>query len=225
MHSKKRQDRREFLKKSALAGAALSLPTYIPAPAMGAEGNVAPNNRIVMGCIGVGSQGTGNMRGFLNYKDIQVVGVCDVDERHRERAKNMVDDKYDNEDCQMYIDFRELIGRGDLDAVSLALPDQWHAIPAIEAAKAGLDIYGEKPLSRSIRESRAICDAVHRYGRIWQTGSWQRSVSNFHHACEVVRNGNVGKIHTVEVGLPTGGQTGVKPIKPVPEGLEWDLWL
>ena len=212
-------NRRHFLK------AAAAFPTLISASALGANGAAAASDRIVMGCIGVGSQGSGNMREFLHYEEVQVIAVCDVDSRHRERAKNMVDSRYENEDCQTYVDFRELIGRGDLDAVSLALPDQWHAIPAIAAAKAGLDIFGEKPLSRSIRESRAICNAVHRYGRVWQTGSWQRSVSNFHHACELVRNGKIGEVKKVEVGLPTGGSCDVKPIKPVPEGLEWDLWL
>ncbi len=215
MSKKIRLNRRHFLK------AAAAFPTLISASALGANGATAASDRIVMGCIGVGSQGSGNMREFLHYEEVQVIAVCDVDSRHRERAKNMVDSRYENEDCQTYVDFRELIGRGDLDAVSLALPDQWHAIPAIAAAKAGLDIFGEKPLSRSIRESRAICNAVHRYGRVWQTGSWQRSVSNFHHACELVRNGKIGEIKKVEVGLPTGGSCGVKPIKPVPEGLEW----
>jgi predicted dehydrogenase len=148
-----------------------------------------------------------------------------VDKNHRVNAKKMVDQRYGNQDCKTYLDFRELIDRKDLDAVSLALPDQWHAIPAIYAARAGLDIYGEKPLARSIRESRAICDAVHRYGRVWQTGSWQRSQAHFRHACELVRNGRIGKVHSVEVGLPTGSPCGLKPISPVPEGLDWDFWL
>jgi predicted dehydrogenase len=220
-----RISRRHFIKGSAAAGAAIMAPTIIPASALGADGKTAPSNKIVMGCIGVGSMGTGNMRSFIRHEDVQIVGVCDLDGRHLTRAQEIVNSVYDNEDCKTYIDFRELIGRGDLDAVSIAVPDHWHAIPAIAAAKAGLDIYGEKPLSRSIRESRAICDAVHRYNRVWQTGSWQRSVANFHHACELVHNGKVGKIHTVEVGLPTGGSTGIKPIMPVPQDLEWDLWL
>ncbi len=221
-----RQTRRDFSKKSSLAaGTAMAAPMFVPGSALGANGGTAANDRLQMGCIGVGSQGTGNMRGFLHYDELQVVAVCDVDLRHRERAKTMVDERYENKDCRMYIDFREMLSAESLDVASLALPDHWHAIPAIECAKAGLDMYGEKPLSRSIRESRAICDAVHRYGRIWQTGSWQRSQQNFHHACELVRNHKVGRIHTVEVGLPTGGATGVKPIKPVPDGLDWDLWL
>lgn len=216
-------NRRGFLKTAA--GSVFAAPFFTPASARGADGHVAPSNRVVMGCIGVGSQGSGNMREFTHMNEVQIVAVCDVDRDHRESAKKAVDSRYENEDCKMYVDFRELIGRSDLDAVSIAVPDHWHAIPAIAAAKAGLDIFGEKPLSRTIRESRAICNAVQRYGRVWQTGSWQRSVSNFHQACELVRNGKVGKIHTVEVGLPTGGKTGIHPPKPVPDGLEWEFWL
>ena len=217
--------RRRFLKGTVAAGLAAAFPSIIPASALGRQGQVAPSDRIVMACIGVGSQGTGNMRGFLGRKEIQIVAVCDVDKNHRDRGKKIVDEKYATSDCASHLDFREVIGLRGLDAVSLALPDQWHAVPAIAAARAGLDIYGEKPLSRSIRESRAICDAVHRYGRVWQTGSWQRSQSHFRHACEVVRNGLIGKVHKVEVGLPTGSVTGNKPTKAVPEGLDWEFWL
>jgi len=218
-------DRRSFLKGTAAAGAAFAVPTIIPASVLGREGAIAPSERLVMGCIGVGSQGTGNMNNFLGRDEIRVVAVCDVDRDHRERAKGHVDGRYGNSDCATYHDFREILARQDLDVVSLAMPDQWHAIPAIMAARAGLDIYGEKPLSRSIRESRAICDAVHRYGRIWQTGSWQRSQQHFRHACELVRNGRVGKIYRVEVGLPTGSATGIKQPEPVPDALDWDFWL
>jgi len=178
-----------------------------------------------MGAIGVGSQGTGDMQGFLSKSEVQMVAVCDVDAGHRTNAKQIVDKRYDNGDCKSYLDFRELIGRGDLDAVQLALPDHWHAIPAIEAARAGLDVHGQKPLARSIREGRAICDAVQRYGRVWQTGSQQRSEWKFRRACELVRNGRIGKILRIEVGLPTGGGTDVKPVMPVPASLDWNLWL
>lgn len=216
--------RRSFLKGTAgVAGAAFAIPAIVPASVCGAN---APSNRIVMGAIGVGSQGTGDMQGFLGkQQEVRIVAVCDVDRGHRDNAKKIVDDRYGNKDCAAYHDFRELIGRGDLDAVLLALPDQWHAIPAIAAARAGLDIHGQKPLARSIREGRAICDAVHRYGRVWQTGSQQRSDYKFRRACELVRNGRIGKILKVEVGLPTGGGTDVKPVMPVPEGLDWNFWL
>ena len=216
---------RRFLMKGAAAGLTVGLPTIVSASALGRGGRAAPGSRINLGCIGVGSQGRSNMNVFLGKPEVQVVAVCDVDQAHRERAKSIVDLKYDNDDCSTYLDFRDLLARDDLDAVSLALPDQWHAIPAILAARAGLDIYGEKPLSRSIRESRAICDAVHRYGVIWQTGSWQRSTPHFRQACELVRSGRLGTVKRVEVGLPTGSPSGVQPVKPVPEGLDWDRWL
>jgi predicted dehydrogenase len=218
--------RRGFLRKTAVAGAGVvALPAIIPASALGADGRVAPSDRVVMGAIGVGGMGTADMRTYMLYEGVRFVAVCDVDRNHREQAKRIVDEAYGNHDCKAYVDFRELIGRGDLDAVTTALPDHWHAVPAIAAARAGLDIFGQKPLARSIREGRAICDAVHRYGRVWQTGSWQRSVSHFRRACELVRNGRIGKVHTVEVGLPTGGPGEHMPIQPVPEGLDWDWWL
>jgi predicted dehydrogenase len=218
--------RRRFLKNAAGASlGALAIPTIVPSSALGADGTIAPSNRIVMGAIGVGSQGTGDMRGIMSKDEVQYVAVCDVDKGHRDRAKGIVDAKYGNTDCVAYADFREILGRGDLDGVSLALPDHWHALIGVAAAEAGCDIYGEKPLARSIRGGRAICDAVHRHGRVWQTGSWQRSVDHFYRACMLVRNGRIGKIQKVEVGLPTGGTAGPNPIQPVPPNLDWNFWL
>ncbi|MBN1845692.1 MAG: Gfo/Idh/MocA family oxidoreductase [Sedimentisphaerales bacterium] len=217
--------RRQFLKKTAAAGAALSFPVYIPQAARGANGSVAASNRIVMGAIGVGSMGTGDLQGFLGKPEVQFVAVCDVDRNHRENARKIVNERYNNQDCRAYLDFRELIGRGDLDAVMTAVPDHWHAIPAIAAARAGLDIHGQKPFARSIREGRAICDAVHRFGRVWQTGSQQRSERDFHLAAELVRNGRIGKVLKIEVGLPTGGRRDPQPEIPVPDTLDWEFWL
>ena len=223
MKKESRITRRSFLKGTAVAaGTTMTFPAIVPSSVFGAY---SPSNRIVMGAIGVGSQGSGDMRGFLSKPEVQMVAVCDVDKSHRDNAKKTVDERYRNSDCTVYLDFRDLIGRSDLDAVQLAMPDQWHAIPAIAAARAGLDIHGQKPLARSIREGRAICNAVHRYGRVWQTGSQQRSDWKFRRACELVRNGRIGKILKVEVGLPTGGATDVKPVTQVPEGLDWNFWL
>lgn len=218
--------RRGFLKRAgvAVAGAA-AFPTIIPSSALGADGAVAPSNRIVMGCIGTGSQGTSNMKGFLRFPELQIVAVCDVDRARREEAKKIVDAENGNTDCAEYNDFREVLARTDLDAVSLALPDHWHAIPAIAAAKAGLDIYAEKPLALTIGEGRAMVDAVHRYGTVWQTGSWQRSQSHFRRACELVRSGKIGEVHTVHVGLPTGSSIDVQPVMPIPDGFDYDFWL
>jgi len=224
MSRKDLMNRRRFLRGAAGAACAgIAMPSIVPASVFGAQ---APSNRIVMGAIGVGSQGTGDMRGFLSKESqVQMVAVCDVDEGHLDGAKQIVNQKYGNNDCKAYKDFCELIGRGDLDAVQLAMPDHWHAIPAIAAARAGLDIHGQKPLARTIREGRAICDAVHRYGRIWQTGSQQRSDYKFRRACELVRNGRIGKIRKIEVGLPTGSATDVKKVQEPPEGLDWNFWL
>jgi len=222
----KEMNRRRFLKKATgITAGAIAFPYIVSSSALGNAGNVAASNRIVMGCIGVGSQGTGNMRGFLGKNQVQVVAVCDVDKRNRDQAKKIVDDRYGNSDCRTYLDFRDVIEREDIDALSLALPDHWHSIPVIMAARAGKDMYGEKPLARTIREGRAMVDAVNRYGRIWQTGSWQRSVQNFHRGCELVRNGRIGKVHKVEVGLPTGGGGGDPAVQAPPEGLDWDFWL
>jgi len=217
--------RRHVSRRQVLGAAAgaVAFPYIVPSSVFGAA---APSGKITMGCIGVGSQGSGNMNGFLDKKDdARILTVCDVDKGHRDAAKRRVDEKYGNSDCATYHDFRELIARDDIDALSLALPDHWHSIPVIMAARAGKDMYGEKPLARTIHEGKMMVEAVHRYDRIWQTGSWQRSQENFHHACELVRNGRIGKVTRVEVGLPSGGATGNPPVSPVPEGLDWDFWL
>lgn len=218
-----RLTRRTFLKRAALgAGAALAFPTIVPSSVFGAH---APSNRIVLGTIGMGGMGMGNMRGFLGNREVQVVAVCDVDRDRLENGRRTVDDQYGTEDCTPYHDFRDLIAHPGLDAVSLATPDHWHAIAAITAARAGLDIYGEKPFSHNLKEGRAMCDAVQRYGRVWQTGSWQRSVDNFHIACELVRNGRIGRVHRVEVGLPDGKFRQDPPLTDIPDGLDWNMWM
>lgn len=214
--------RRGFLKGLASAGALGAFPTIVPSTVFGQQ---APSNRLQMGVIGVGGMGTGNMHSFLGMNEVQVVAVCDVDRRHLQNARNAVNQRNRDEGCRTYTDFREMFAKEKLDLATIAVPDHWHALLAVEAAKHGCDIYGEKPLARSIREGRAIVNAVERYGRVWQTGSWQRSESNFRRACELVRNGRLGKVHRVDVGLPNGGGCDPRPPKPVPEYLDWDLWL
>ena len=240
--------RRTFLKNAAsVAGAVAAFPYIVPSSALGGAGGVAPSNRIVMGCIGTGNQGTNDMNDFLQDKRVQIVAVCDVNRESagywdnriggREPAKRIVTEHYARtsapgtyKGCRAYEDFRDLLARDDIDAVLIALPDHWHSIAVIEASKAGKDIYGEKPLSLTIAEGRAMCDAVHRYGRIFQTGSQQRSDHNFRRACELVRNGRIGKLHTVKCGLP-GGTPDIskqghrdKPER-VPDGFNYDMWL
>jgi predicted dehydrogenase len=196
-----RISRRQFL---AATPAVLAMPTLIPSSALGADGAVPPSERITMGVVGWGMQGPGNTGAFLNHKDCQVVAACDVDKKHLEAAVNAINAKYGNQDCKAYHDYRELMARKDIDAVMLAVPDHWHALIAVEAARHGKDIYGEKPLARTIAEQQAIVKAVQDHRRIWQTGSWQRSVENFHKAVEIVLNGLIGKVTRVEVGLPSG---------------------
>lgn len=231
MSDKKVTSRRRFLKKAAgTAIGVVGFPYIVPSSALGNTESVAPSNRITMGCIGVGWQGTSNLNSFISEKDCQIVAVCDVDQNHLQEAVNIANNHYKNKSCTAYHDFRELLDRDDIDAVSIGLPDHWHAIPEITAARSGKDIFGEKPLSHNFKEGRAICDAVKRYGRIWQTGSWQRSQENFRFACELVRNGRIGKVHTVEVGLPSGhndfGKTkGQEQICAPPKELDYDFWL
>ena len=224
-------NRRQFLKGlSAVAVGALGFPTIVPASVLGQSGTTVPSNRIVMAGIGFGMQGIPNMRNFLSKDEVQWVAVCDIDEMALLRARDLVNRKYGNTDCVLFRDFRDLLKREDIDAVSIAVPDHWHAILSIECARAGFDIFAEKPFSHSLVEGRAMCDTVERYDRIWQTGSWQRSVDNFHFACELVRNGRIGRITGVEVGLPSGhtdfaGTFGLETLGPPPENLNYDFWV
>jgi len=193
--------RRQFLTTTGLALAAA--PTLIPASALG-RGAEAPSNKIVVGIVGWGMQGPSNTEQLLAADACRVVAACDLDQRHLKSAVDKINGEYRNQDCKGYHDFREMMARKDIDAVMLAVPDNWHAILAIEAAKNGKDIYGEKPLARTIAEQQAIVKAVQTNKRIWQTGSWQRSQSNFLKGAEIVRNGLIGKVTRVEVGLPAG---------------------
>ncbi|MBE3068914.1 MAG: Gfo/Idh/MocA family oxidoreductase [Planctomycetes bacterium] len=217
--------RRTFLKGVAAAGAAFALPVIVRSSVLGADGKTAPSNRITMGCIGLGGMGNGDLDAFLSQGDCQVLAICDVDKNHADSAKKKVDQRYVNQDCKTYKDFRELVARDDLDTISLATPDHWHAIAAIAAAKAGKDIYGEKPFTHDLREGRALVNTLKQYSRVWQTGSWQRSGGNFRFACELVRNGRIGKIHTVEVGLPTGGGGGSEQFTDPPPEMDYDFWV
>jgi predicted dehydrogenase len=193
--------RRRFL---AATGFAVAAPTIIPASALGRGAEAAPSERVSLGVVGWGMQGPGNTDAFLRLKNCQVVAACDIDENHLKSAVNTINGHYKNSDCKSYHDYRDLMARTDIDAVMLAVPDNWHALVATEAARNKKDIYGEKPLARTIVEQQAIVKAVQSGKRIWQTGSWQRSVGSFRKAAEIVRNGLIGKVTHVEVGLPAG---------------------
>ncbi|MBZ2185603.1 MAG: Gfo/Idh/MocA family oxidoreductase [Bryobacter sp.] len=208
---------------------------------------VPANERITLGVIGCGNQGIGDMRGFLRDERVQVVAVCDVNRQSpgywdgglagREPARSFVEWHYARDKksgsfkgCDTYEDFRQLLARKDIDAVLIALPDHWHSIPVIMAARAGKDIYGEKPLSLTVHEGRLMADAVKKYNRVFQCGSQQRSDPRFRKACEIVRNGRIGKLHTVRVGLPGGtpdyGRTQDRQDpEPIPDGFNYDFWL
>lgn len=224
-----RFSRRHFLKGAVAAGAAISFPAIIPSSSWGAS---APGNRITIGCIGVGRMGRVDMREFLGFNQVQIIAVSDVDSNRAEEAKQIVDAYYRNrhpkvsyKGCEAYQDYRELIAQSDIDAVSIVTPDHWHALPAIAAAKAGKDIFIQKPLTRTIEEGRMLADMVRRYGVVLQVGSQQRSESQFRFACELVRNGRIGRLHTVRVGLPGDPGTSPHPPMPVPKNLHYDMWL
>ncbi len=218
--------RRRFL---AAAGAAVALPAFVPGRVLGLGGQASPSKRINIGVVGCGGQGNGNTDGFLRNTDCRVVAACDVDATHLANMLQKVNGQYNSKDCRGYRDFRELMARKDIDAVMLAVPDHWHALIAVEAAKEKKDIYGEKPLARTIVEQQAIVRAVKKNRCIWQTGSWQRSGANFHKAAEIVRNGLIGKITRVEVGLPSGPKNPKEQRKvdstPPPAELDYDLWI
>jgi predicted dehydrogenase len=194
-------NRRQFLKTT---GAALILPAIMPSSVFGGDGTTAPSNRVNLGVIGMGWQGPSNTQSFLAETDCQVIAACDLDANHLQDALNMVNDHYQTKDCKGYHDYRELLARSDIDAVMIAVPDHWHELVATEAARRKKDVYGEKPLAKTIAEQQAIVHAVEKNKIIWQTGSWQRSVSTFHKAAEIVRNGLIGTVTHVEVGLPAG---------------------
>ncbi|MGA7110527.1 MAG: Gfo/Idh/MocA family oxidoreductase [Terracidiphilus sp.] len=189
--------RRRFLQA---AGAAVVLSRSKLARA----NRVSASNRITIGVIGWGMMGPANTKAFLGEDDCQVVAACDLDPKHLQAAVDTVNNHYGNKDCKAYHDYRELLARDDIDAVMIAIPDQWHAIVATEAARRKKDIYGEKPLARTVAEQQAIVRAVEQNNVIWQTGSWQRSEASFHKAAEIVRNGLIGTVTHVEVGLPGG---------------------
>ena len=192
------------------------------------------NERITMGIIGPGKQGFGLMRRFMRSGDTQIVAVCDVSAARRKYARAEVEERYSGakdqgsfKGCAEYQDFRELLAREDIDAVIVAVPDHWHALVCVEAARQGKDIYCEKPLSLTIHEARQMVAAVRKYNRIFQTGSQQRSEHDgrFHRACELVRNGRIGKVQKVfvDVGDPSGDCD--LPRQPIPNGLDWNFWL
>ena len=215
--------RRHFLGGAAMA--AIGLPTLVPSSALGLAGTVAPSKRVTMGVIGLGIQGRGDMGAFRGNPDVQVLAVCDVHEIQRTQGKESIDYYYSNKDCAAYRDFRELIGRKDIDAVQITAPDHWHTLMAIEAARQGKHMYCEKPMGWSFRAAQAMTKAVKESGVVFQFGTQQRSTGKFRQACELVRNGKIGQLKTILVGVPGSWTCPKQPTEPVPKELDYDLWL
>ena len=212
-------NRRDFLKTASMLGAAA--PFILPSKVWGADS--APSNRLTMGFIGMGTQSRGLLSNFL-AQQTRVVAVCDVDTTRRNDAKQKVDKHYGNQDCAAYADFREIITRKDIDAVCIATPDHWHAIPTLAALRSGKDVYCEKPLTHNIHEAVEVLRAVDANGRVLQTGSMQRSSNEFRVACELVRNGVIGEIEKVECSFGDPGRPCDLAEETLEPGLDWNLW-
>lgn len=193
--------RRDFLR---IAGATAALPSFLTAQAAGQSASAATpaNDRINIGVIGMGGQGPSNTQAFLALDECQVVAACDIDRNHLQAAVKLVNDAYGTQDCKSYHDYRELLANPEIDAVMIAVPDHWHELVGTEAARRGKDIYSEKPLARTIVEQQCLVRTAQQNNVVWQMGSWQRSVPLFHKAAEIVRNGLIGTVTHVEVGLP-----------------------
>ena len=220
-------NRRSFLRYAALAGSA---PLILPGRLWAAE--TAVNSQITLGFIGMGTQNRYLLSTFLRHEQTRVLAVCDVDTTRRENAKQIVQKFYAEskakesyKGCASYKDFRELLARKDIDGVVIATPDHWHALTTIAAARAGKDVYCEKPLSHTILEGQAMVKAVRENNRVLQTGSMQRSSREFRAACELVRNGAIGKITRVEVAVSGPPVPCDLPGEPDEPGLDWDFWL
>jgi len=212
--------RRQFLASTA---ATIAVPLVVPSSVLGQN---APSKQITMGCIGVRGMGGGNMRNFYNRANCRVVAVCDVDGAVLKQKTEEVNKHYGNTDCKSYRDYREVVTREDIDTVMIGTPDHWHAAIAVEAARHGKDIYCEKPVTHTFAEGELLVKVVRKHERIWQTGSWQRSVRNFRQAVAIVRNGLIGELQHVEIGLPTGHAypPQAEPQTP-PSELDYDMWV
>lgn len=221
-----RVTRRSFLTRSLAAAGALGGVPLPARPVPAADNAVPPSKRVTLGCIGLGIQGTQNMRTFLGHPEVRVLAVCDVHETQRDQARDLVNTFYDNSDCAAYRDFRELLARPDIDAVLIATPDHWHALIGAAAARQRKHMYMEKPVGWSFTAAHALEKAVREAGVVFQFGTQQRSSGNFRFACELVRNGRIGQLQRILVGVP-GSVCSCphQPVEPVPKELDYDLWL
>ncbi len=212
--------RRRFAKTAA---AAIALPYFIPSRVLGAD---APSKKITVGFIGTGDHGTNhNLKRYLQLNDARVLMVCDVDAHRMRRAKELVDTKYENTDCTMSKDFRDVLARKDIDAVMISTPDHWHTLISVMAARAGKDVQCEKP-TLTIDEGKFLVQTMRKHKTVFQTSTEDRSVPVYHRMAELVRNGRVGKLQRIEVILPKQPTIAGDPTpQPVPETLDWEMWL
>lgn len=228
MKTKASLSRRTFLRKAARAGAALAVPSIVPASALGRGGAAAPSERVVLGGIGINHRGAYVLGFFLPRPDVQFVAVCDVRADRREAVKAMADARYGNRDCATYRDLRDLLAREDIDAVLIATGDRWHTVASVLAARAGKDVYSEKPCAIAIDQCRALAEAMRRHARIFQAGTQRRNVGNFRFAVELARSGKLGPLRRLHASIyRLGVRHDWLPAQPEPpkEVVDWDLWL
>ena len=199
--------------------------TALTASRLRAQRSVPASERITLGAIGLGGQGMHNLKSFLTFDDVQVLAVCDADANHMRRAKQTVDTAYGTADCDEHEDFRDVLARDDIDTVLIATPDHWHAILAIEAARAGKDIYCEKPISLTIAEGRAVVEAMDRYNRVYQSGTQRRSIACFRFAVDAARSGMLGDLRELHCYYHNGPTCPPQPVQPVPTHFDYDMWL
>ncbi|MEZ6112512.1 MAG: Gfo/Idh/MocA family oxidoreductase [Pirellulaceae bacterium] len=220
--------RRDFLRTAAAATTAASLATVLPAHVLGRDGAVAPSEKITLGVVGIGPRCTYDLKAMLQFADVQCVAIADVQAKRRDAGKALVDGHYGNSDCKLYRDFRELLGRQDIDAVIVATGDRWHAAASILAAEADKDVYSEKPCGITIADCQKLADTMHAKQRVFQAGTQRRSVPNFQKAVELAHTGKLGKLHTLHasVYMPVLDNTWL-PAQPQPsrDVVDWNLWL
>jgi len=222
--------RREFLQGVSAAAGALGIPCWIPASALGKDGTIAPSERIILGGIGLGGRGTGDLGAMMSQRDVQFVAVCDVRKSRREAIKNMVDSRYGTQDCTTYDDIRQFLAeRTDVEAVLIATGDRWHAPASIMAMRAGKDVFCEKPSCHTMAQGQLVVETARRYGRVYQTGTQRLSEANHVFAIEMARTGRLGQIHTAyaDIRWRDGTRHDYLPAEPEPprEELYWDAFI
>ena len=222
VNQKRALSRREFL---AGGVGLVAFPCVVPSSALGKASSVSVSNRVTMGTIGTGGRGKEVMRSLMGRPGCAMLAVCDVDGKRLNEARGIVNAQYGNQDCAAYGDYRDLLARADIDAVLIASPDQWHVLQSIEAAWAGKDIHLEKPLGLSVQENIALRRAITQYQRVFQFGTQQRSDHNFRFACELVRNGRIGKLRRIIAATPASRAVDSYRPSRVPPELDYEMWV